>query len=237
MFDAQLAERISLLRAKGGWQAAAYWLLRTLTGIDVYCFYAVEPAATPSPPELTADVRLVTFASPQDVEVCDAELLAEIDARSGRGATGTVHQGGRIYALVRGRERLSQLTIDFGEIHVDTPMQLILRFDKRAAFLSYLYTAPATRRSGWAATLIALVTRQLEVEGWTLCICHIQATNLKSVNTFRRLGWRRVAWLFTTTRGRLLGIVRSDRDRRIALNATHEASATGRPEDGGPQGR
>jgi len=219
MFNGKFAERVALFRAKGGKRTTAFWLLRRLVQLDVYRFYAMDLARTDleSDQPLPEGHAILVLRSFADVETCDPLVVAEIDKQSGCGVAEAVRRDGRIYAIVRGTRVVSQLRIEFRKSRIDTPLDMVLEFGDKDAFLSFLYTDPSSRHEGWAAKLISIVCMRLASEGWRHCICHVQATNLRSVNTFSRSGWVPFAWLFATAKGRLLSVIRQPSARRMGI--------------------
>ncbi len=207
------SERAALLRARGGARAGAFWLARRIFRLDVYRFYAtalagVEPDSCPPFP---VGYRLLVLRSLSDMAACGQYLVAQIDKQSGCGVAEVIRANGRIYAIVCDRQVVSQLRIDPGVARVDTPLNMSLGCGENSAFLSFLYTDPAYRQGGWGAGLVSRVCAELAREGKRVCVCHVQATNIRSINTFARAGWIPIAWLFATVGGRLLGVRRSRR--------------------------
>ena len=209
MLSPHLTERLSLIRSKGGKRAAAFWLIRQLIRLDIYELYAIglEPDVRSESPVVPTDSRFIELIAPADVEDCDPDILAELDANSGRGVSTVVNQGGRVYAAIRGKEVLSQLSIDFGSVHIDSPAEAVLQLGPGDAFLSFLYTNPSARRSGHAVRLISQVCTVLGKGGVRRCICHISTSNVRSLNAFRRAGWSPIAWMFAMKGRRLLAIL------------------------------
>lgn len=85
----------------------------------------------------------------------------------------------------------------------------------RNGFLSFLYTHPESRRGGWARKLLIETASSMAQEGLQVCFSHVQATNLRSVNTFLSLGCQRAGWLLASRGGRYLGTVSARRDLRV----------------------
>lgn len=198
--------------------AAAFWLARRALRIDVYRFYAIALTELEREhPALPDGCTFLVLRNPKDIEACDSHLVRELDAQSGCGVAEVIRRNGQIYAIARGNQILAQLRIDLQSVKVDTPRKLLLDCGERSAFLSFLYTNPSARRQGWAARLISRTSANLAREGVRVCVCHVQATNVRSINTFARSGWIPVAWLFTTVGGRLLGVRRRPRARRLGL--------------------
>lgn len=208
MSERDHSDRVALLRAKGGRKAAAFWLVRHVLRLDVYRFYAISLAGLdhePRPP-LPDDHAFLVLRNMTEVDACESHLVGQLDAQSGCGVAGVIRRNGRIYAIVHGHRVVSQLRIDRRRAEVDTPMNLLLDFGDESVFLSFLHTDPSSQRGGWAASLISRTCADLAREGMRACICHVQATNVPSTNTFARCGWTPIAVLFTTVGRRLLGV-------------------------------
>ena len=199
---------MALLRAKGGMRAAAFWLTRHIFRLDVYRFYAIALAGLDreSLAPLPDGYTFLVLRTLAEVGACDAHLVAQLDRQSGCGVAGVVRRNGQVYAIVQGTKIVSQLCIDPDQVRVDTPLPLSLECGEKSAFLSFLYTEPSSRGGGWAARLISQVCTHLGREGTRVCVCHIQATNVPSINTFVHSGWTPIALLFATVGGRLLGV-------------------------------
>jgi ribosomal protein S18 acetylase RimI-like enzyme len=206
-------ERVALLRERGGLRSLGFWLLRKGLALDVYTLFALplRDAGTACPPGCT----LLRLVSEDDLAHCPASLLDQIDAHTGAGLREVLAQGGRIYALVEDGAVHSQTRIDVGAARTDTPCPLTCEVGPRNAFLSFLYTHEASRRGGWAKKLLVATASSMAREGLQVCLSHVQATNLRSVNTFQSLGWRRAGWLLASRGGRYLGTVGAHRDLRV----------------------
>lgn len=220
MSELDHSDRASLLCAKGGIRAAAFWLTRRALRLDVYRFHAIALTGLEreSCSALPDGYALLALRNLTEVGACDSHLVAQLDAHSGCGVAEVIRRNGQIYAMVRGDRVVSQLRIDLQRAEVDTPLKLLLDCGEKSAFLSFLYTDPSLRRGGWAANLISHVCVQLARDGARACVCHIQATNVRSINTFSRSGWTPIALLFTTVGGRLLGVRQFSRAPRLDVS-------------------
>lgn len=207
-------ERVALLRERGGMRSLGFWLLRNTLALDVYTLFALplRDAGKACPPACT----LLRLASEDDLARCPADLVEQIGPHTGAGVHKVIAQGGRIYALVENGVVRSQTRIDVGAATTDTPCQLACEVGPRNAFLSFLYTHPASRRGGWAKKLILATASSMAQEGLQLCFAHVQATNLRSVNTFLSMGSRSAGWLVASRGGRYLGTLGAPRDLRVA---------------------
>ena len=210
-------ERVALLRERGGLRSLGYWLLRRTLALDVYPLFALalRDAGNPCPPGCT----LLRLASEDDLARCSDSLLEQIGPHTGAGVQKVLAQGGRIYALVEDGAVRSQTRIDVGSARTDTPCSLSFDVGPRNAFLSFLYTHPASRRGGWAKKLLVATSSSMAQEGLQVCFSHVQATNLRSVNTFLSLGWRHAGRLLATRSGRYLGTAGAHRDLRVLRSA------------------
>ena len=206
-------ERVVLLRQRGGPRSLGYWLLRKTLALDVYMLFALplRDAGT----ACTPGCKLLRLVSEDDLARCPDHLLSQIGPHTGIGVRKVLAQGGRIYALVEDGFVRSQTRIDVGAARTDTPCPLTCEVGPRNAFLSFLYTHPASRRGGWAKKLLVATASSMAQEGLQVCFSHVQATNLRSVNTFLSLGWQRAGWLRASRGGRYLGTVGAHRDLRI----------------------
>jgi len=212
-------ERVALLRERGGPRSLGFWLLRKVLALDVYTLFALplreanatSMASMACPPGCT----LLRLVSEDDLARCPDSLLEQIGPHTGAGVRKVIAQGGRIYALVEGGAVRSQTRIDVGAARTDTPCPLSCEVGARNVFLSFLYTHPASRRGGWAKKLVVAAAASMAQEGLQLCFAHVQATNLRSVNTFLSLGARPAGWLLASRGGRYLGTLGAHRDLRV----------------------
>lgn len=206
-------ERVALLRERGGPRSLGFWLLRKALALDVYTLFALtlRDTGTACPPGCT----LLRLVSEDDLARCPDAVLEQINPHTGAGLRKVIAQGGRIYALVEDGAVRSQTRIDIGTAHTGTPCPLTCEVGSRNAFLSFLYTHPASRRGGWAKKLMVATMSSMAQEGLQLCFSHVQATNLRSVNTFLSLGWQHAGWLLASRGGRYLGTVGTHRELRI----------------------
>jgi hypothetical protein len=223
MLDSQTVERLSLLRAKGGKKAAAYWLLRKILRIDTDLIYAIDLAdfTRDGESDLPEGYQFLRFENREGVAGCDPTILEEIGDQSGRSVFNIVADGGRVYAIVHGTEVVCQVNVEFQRSWVDTPLRMMLEFGEKDAILSFGYTKPSWRRRHWIFRLRSHVCALLSQEGWLHCVCGVHATNVKEALSLHRSGWKPVAFLYTTTGGRLLGVVHrtAARDKGICVHA------------------
>ena len=206
-------ERVALLRERGGLRSLGFWLVRIAVALDVYTLFALplRDTGTGLPPGCT----LLRLVCEDDLARCADSLLDQIGPHTGAGLRKVLAQGGRIYALVEDGAVRSQTRIDIGSAHTDTPCSLTCEVGPRNAFLSFLYTHPASRRGGWAKKLLVVTASSMAQEQLQICFSHVQATNLRSVNTFLSLGWQHAGWLLATRGGRYLRTVGAHRHLRV----------------------
>lgn len=206
-------ERVALLRERGGLRSLGFWLLRKGLALDVYTLFALplRDAGMACPPGCT----LLRLVSEDDLARCPDGLLDQIGPHTGAGVRKVLAQGGRIYALVEDGAVRSQTRIDVGAARTDTPCPLTFEMGPHNAFLSFLYTHPASRRGGWAKKLLVATASSMAQEELQICFSHVQATNLRSVNTFLSLGWQHAGSLLASRGGRYLGAVGAHRGLRV----------------------
>ena len=197
-------ERLALLGSRGGASAAAYLLIRRVARVDLFKVLTLEFEAG-GHARGDPTFRLLELRDLQDIERCDADLLATLDSQCGHGVAAIVQRGGRVYAAVGANGVLCQLTIDTHFSPIDTPCNLVVELGPGDCFLSFLYTPPESRRGGWAKKLVAAVVASLASEGLRRCHCHVQATNVRSLRTFQATGWRTGGVLAATPGRQFLG--------------------------------
>jgi len=206
-------ERVALIRERGGPRSLGFWLLRKTLALDVYTLFALPlyNVGSACPPGCS----LLRLVSEEDLAQCPESLLEQIGPHTGVGVRKVLAQGGRIYALVENGIVRSQTRIDVGAACTNTPCALTCKVGPRNAFLSFLFTHPSSRRGGWAKKLLIASTSSMAQDGLQVCFSHVQATNLRSVNTFLSLGWGHAGWMLASRGGRYLGTVSAHRDLRI----------------------
>jgi hypothetical protein len=113
-------------------------------------------------------------------------------------AASLASKGSKIYYLASGDTVVSQLLISPGPlIELDVPRGTELDIGTDRAFLSYLYTPLARRRTGAARRLLRLVCAELARQGTAGLVAHVRATNVPSLNAFRASGWERIGTVWT----------------------------------------
>lgn len=212
-----LARRLALVAAPGGARASVRWVVRRLSGIDAHSVLARSLTGAAERQLGAWSAEQLVVVTEDNIDGFEPALLGQLDANNGCRSSDTTASGGRIYAL-RVRDTIAcQARIEFGTSITDSPLPMIIHLGPRNAFLSYLYTGTAHRRTGAARALLALVTRHLADERrWDHCVCHVQATNVRSLNAFRSAGFSPIASIWT--RGhRLLHVSQSTAARSLPL--------------------
>jgi ribosomal protein S18 acetylase RimI-like enzyme len=193
-----------VLAPGGGW-ATLYWFARALTGLDVYYVLAGTTRDVDRPNRsLPSAFNLLTIFDERDFFGLDSRAQELVDARTGMGVSSLLARGNRLYVLVEGTDPVCQLSIYHGpSVDVDTPGQLRFAFGPDKAFLAYLYTHARHRRRGTASLLLPLVAQDLRARGIEHILAHVGATNVPSLNTFSRSGWKIVGKFVANRHGRL----------------------------------
>lgn len=198
-----MKERLEFLKGPGGLRAAAYFLLKVLTRIDVFrivCIYA-EPDTSSILPSGWRYFSLDTDKALSDIPSKIIERAAE---QCGSNPQQLLKRGGSLHLLLAGDSLVAQLSIERGPVcRIDSP-PLYLDMAETDAFLSYLYTWPAYRRRGAAQRLIAATVSDLSTRNVHRVIAHVRATNVPSLAAFQRANWKTGAMIMCTVSGRLL---------------------------------
>jgi ribosomal protein S18 acetylase RimI-like enzyme len=149
-------------------------------------------------------MQLLRIASPTDIEDVGSHIERQLNQHSGKGVRRLIAAGSRLYALLQGDDVVSQLNIDLSaRPRVDTPADLTFHLTARDAFLGFLYTSDRYRRAGAGRQLLELACHDLAQDGLQRVICHVSATNVPSLNTLSKAGWKRLGTFRTTKSGRL----------------------------------
>jgi ribosomal protein S18 acetylase RimI-like enzyme len=110
-----------------------------------------------------------------------------------------VRAGYSVYFLADGSQVACQLNISPGPVvTIDTPRLLQLDIGDGSAYLAFLFTHPRFRRTGAASALVDAVCADLAQKGYRRVLTHVRRTNVASVNTFARMGWKRAATIWAT---------------------------------------
>ncbi|WP_300087182.1 GNAT family N-acetyltransferase [uncultured Nitrosomonas sp.] len=207
-----LQERLSLLKYKGGFKAALFWLAKILCRVEIHFFYAIDltrqqslPPSSSSKESETTSFDLISLNTPGDLTICPSGIIEQINSQSGRGVSRLIREDAGVYALVQQGQVVSQTNIDRSDvIRVDSPTLLDIDLKPGDVFLGYLYTHPNYRGMGAAALLLKKVHEVTRNHGHSRIVTHIRSTNVASLNTFKKCGWSRIGWIITSVRGRLL---------------------------------
>ncbi|MXS79220.1 GNAT family N-acetyltransferase [Nitrosomonas sp. GH22] len=205
-------ERLALLRYKGGFKAAAFWLIKILCRVEIYFFYATDltrqQASLPQPlvkKSGTETFHFISLNSTQDIAMHPHELIEQISSQSGRGVTQLIQDDASIYALIDGTQVVSQTNISHSTvIRVDSPTDLDIGLASGDVFLGYLFTRPHYRGLGAAALLLEMMCEDIKKHGYSRIVTHIRSTNVASLNTFKKCGWFKIGWIVVSTSNHLL---------------------------------
>jgi ribosomal protein S18 acetylase RimI-like enzyme len=194
-------------------------------GLDSYRICAFPLTGDRTAHALPEHTLLVIAKS--NIDTVEPATLRLLDTSNGVPCRDVVARGGRVYALCEGARVTSQARIEFGAIRTDTPLPIVIDVGPRNAFLSYLYTPPESRRRGAARALIGAICDDLAGERrFDHCVCHVQATNVRSLNAFAAAGFAPMATLWNTRR-RLLRVSRNGRAPSLPLDIRMLAPAEG----------
>nr|WP_281722155.1 GNAT family N-acetyltransferase [Nitrosomonas nitrosa] len=203
-----LADRINLALSHGGLSATAFWLLKILCRIKVHFLYAIDLAnrsATSKTSTHHPDFDFISLHTQHDIDSAPSALIAQLNEQSGLSVNRLIEQGSTVYALVDDSNIVSQLNIGWQPIiTVDSPTHLTFTLSPKDAFLGYLFTYPKYRGCGAATKLVEKVCEDAAFRKYSRIVTHIRSTNAPSLNTFKKIGWKRIGWILTSTNGRLL---------------------------------
>jgi ribosomal protein S18 acetylase RimI-like enzyme len=202
----RIKEQLALALSPGGARASIFWVLKRVAKVEVYYLLGCATAANTSDPTHADPPRdLLRLAELGDVQRLGPSLENELDEHSAIGLRTLIAGRSRMYALLRGGRVAAQLNIGVsGVVRVDSPRALTFRLNAADAFLSYLHTREHCRRMGMGAELVRLACEDLARDGYRRVLCHVSGTNVPSLNTFKRAGWKRLGRFLTTRTGKLL---------------------------------
>lgn len=183
--------------------ASMYWGVRKLTGVQFHCVVAADLLSSISTP-LASPLKMRVVENINDLVQLPIGLETQLDEQSGLSCRKLIEQQARIYLVTDGDKLACQLNIRDGEVIVDSPIDLSLRFDAGTVFLNYLYTRDDYRGRGLAGELIRFACTDLVEKGFRHCLAHIRATNHASLASFRKAGWTPCGRIITTTAGRFI---------------------------------
>lgn len=203
-----LNERINQALSRGGLSATAFWLLKMLFRIEVHFLYAFDLANRSATSKTSAhhpDFDFISLHTQHDIDSTPPALIAQLNEQSGWSVNRLIEQGSTVYALVDDSNIVSQLNIGWQPIiTVDSPTHLTFTLSPKDAFLGYLFTYPKYRGCGAATKLIEKVCEDAAYRKYSRIVTHIRSTNAPSLNTFKKISWKRIGWILTSTNGRLL---------------------------------
>lgn len=183
--------------------ACFHWGGRLLTGVQVHDVYSADlQSARRTLPDSGLCFRVLETTN--DLHTLPAGMEEQVDAQSGLSCRHLVENDARIYLLTHGEQLACQLNIRCGEVTIDSPTDLRLRFDADTAFLNYLYTREPYRGRSLAGELISRACDDLAQKGVRRCLAHIRATNHASLASFKKAGWMHCGRIISTTSGRFI---------------------------------
>ncbi len=205
-------ERLSLLKYKGGFKAALFWLIKILLRVEVYFFYATDlsvrqsqkPEQSDKNPE-ESTFHFISLNTIQDLTACSNKLIEQIHAQSGKSVSQLIYENCGVYALAQQEQVVSQANICRNQIiQVDSPNALNIYLKPGDTFLGYLYTYSSYRGIGAAPLLLKRIRQTIYNSDYSRIVTHIRSTNVASLNTFKKSGWSSIGWIVTSLEGRLL---------------------------------
>jgi len=207
--------RVRLALTPLGASATAWWIMNRLLRTEVYRLMAgpcpQQPTGPPSP------FAFHSVSSPEEARALPPALLGQLESQTRAGLAKLTGEGSRLYYLTAGDAVACQLLFQPGpEIRVDMPPGLRLGIGNDGAFLSYMYTYGPFRRMGAGRDLLRRAGEDLGRRGFSFTISHISATNVPSIQTVTRVGWRSIGLMVFSRRGKLL-YATSRADRRVTV--------------------
>jgi ribosomal protein S18 acetylase RimI-like enzyme len=214
-----LRERLKFVRADGGKTSALWWLAGKAGGVETHHVFSRDLAILDTrEPAPVGTESLHTIRSSGAALEIDAVLRDQLEHNFALGVTNLAAAGWEIYFLSAAGTIVSQLLIRPGpRIALDVPTGIELDIGIDRAFLSYLYTSPAHRRSGAARRLLESACSQLSQRRYGAIIAHVRATNVPSLNAFRTGGWKQIGTIWT---GRSRNWLRCTRLEMHGITAT-----------------
>lgn len=214
---ARFRERLGLALSPGGVAATAWWISNKVLRTEAYqllaCRYSTQPTG-----EIPPSRFLFHFVSqPEEASGLPESVLTQLESQTRQGIADLARQGSSVYFLASGSSVACQLLVVRGpDIRVDVPAGLRLGVGNDGAFVSYVYTHAAFRRMGAARELLLRVGKDLGRRGIGFAVAHVSVTNVPSLQTFARAGWKSVGMMAFTRGGRLLFASQSG-DRRLTI--------------------
>lgn len=203
MITAHIHRLVRNLTNRSYVSAGTYWAIRRLTGVQFHFVYATYLNSSTST-QVALPLEFFVLESEADLKKLPKNIEIQLNEQSGFSCRDLFEQNARIYLLMDGEKLACQLNIRQSEVVVDSPVDLILRFESGTVFLNYLYTRDAYRGHGLAGKLISLACEDLARKGLHRCLAHIRATNHASLSSFRKAGWTTCGRIISTTSGRLI---------------------------------
>lgn len=203
-----LRERINLALSRGGLSATAFWILKMLCRVEVHFLYAINLSNRPTPSVTHVngpDFDFISLHTQRDIDSTSPALITRLNEQCGWSVSRLLKHGNAVYALVDDANLVSQLNVCWKPlVTVDSPTPLAFTLSPKDAFLGYLFTYPRYRGCGAATRLIEKVCEYAAQQKYSRIITHIRSTNAPSLNAFKKIGWKRIGWILTSTNGHFL---------------------------------
>lgn len=203
MVREQLSERLALARSKGGANATLWWIAKKATRTEPFAFLMTTLGRHTHHPAV-GRFRPVVLRAVDDMRTVPARTIESVSENSGRHVETLLASGIHVYVLIEGEHVVGQLNIAAGPTAMADFPAFTVHCTEKDAFLSYLFTRPASRRSGAARELLRFVEYDLTCRGFARVLTHVMKTNVPSLGTFKKAGWGEVGFLLSDRRGRLL---------------------------------
>ena len=210
----QLRSRLRMLKSKAGATAVPWWLLHRLTGLE-YNWW-VECRLDPTHPlnASPAPFTLHKVAREEDVAALDPGIREQLEQHTRDTLSGLVASNEALYFLTDGQRVVSGNTVALGpEVdHAWSPTRLKLRLPDDACYMWYGWTDEAYRGQRAVYRVFAAMLDDLARSGKRRAYGVVSRTNVAQIKNLLRLGWRPVAGMCTTGKGKLLFLGRYARD-------------------------
>ncbi|HNO75055.1 MAG TPA: GNAT family N-acetyltransferase [Nitrosomonas mobilis] len=204
-------ERLNLLKYRGGFKAAVFWIIKAILRIEIHFLYTIdltkqqELSQSSRVKSENGTFRFLSLDTAQDISMAPQGLIDQIGLQSGSSVKQLIKNKTSVYAFIDQASIVSQMNIcRRSVIQVDAPTYLDIKLSSGDAFLGYLFTYTQYRGMGTATLLLIEACAHMQRQGYLRIVTHIRSTNASSLNTFNKCGWSRVGWIFTSTAGRLL---------------------------------
>lgn len=185
-------------------RCCAYWLLKKLTKVIAMDFMRADIGPCLKEAMIPEGFALVVADSVGATLDISADILDKISGQTGSGVASRVANGDIVYALVNQHGDVSsQIVISTRFHHVSFPANIKCKIPDHSSYASFLYTWEKYRGCGHGEKLMKLVMSDLYDKEKKSIYCDVLSTNVASIRTLRKCGWRKVATIFSH-RGRFM---------------------------------